>query len=476
MKRIVTLLFAAGLGACATPVPKGAAIYRNISLVDPVSETIAPNAWIIVSDGKIFRVGAGAAPRRQFASTFDMDGAYATPGLIDTHAHVTLGTISIEQTPVPALRANYDPAYTEHAARMLLAHGVTTIRNPGGDADINIAYREAAATGAIAGPDALVAGPVIDRSPLPFHGLSDLTDEAHPIEAIVEAQAEKGVDYIKLYHSLTEEDVERAAAAARARGVRTIGHLGISWKKASELGVDALVHAIPASPDDLEPVQGEAYRRTARHGAFAFFEWWEAADLDSPAMQELIATLAERQTHVDLTLIAFRLAFWGDEPAVRDEYLTLSHPDLVENWNTFFRFDLGWRPEDYARAKAVWPKILRFARLLHEAGVPMTLGTDQANPFVAPGASLMQEMKLHEDAGIEKWDILRMATSEAARILRLDAKTGQIVAGLEADIVFTERNPLQSFDAFLAPRLVISNGRSFDPAALRVKPTGVAGD
>ncbi|HNS86385.1 MAG TPA: hypothetical protein PKH09_05735, partial [Parvularculaceae bacterium] len=69
MKRIVTLLFAAGLGACATPVPKGAAIYRNISLVDPVSETIAPNAWIIVSDGKIFRVGAGAAPRRQFAST-----------------------------------------------------------------------------------------------------------------------------------------------------------------------------------------------------------------------------------------------------------------------------------------------------------------------------------------------------------------------------------------------------------------------
>src|SRR5690606_2737490 len=110
----------------------------------------------------------------------------------------------------------------------------------------------------------------------------------------------------------------------------------------------------------------------------------------------------------------FRLAFWGDEPAVRDEYLTLSHPDLVENWNTFFRFDLGWRPEDYARAKAVWPKILRFARLLHEAGVPMTLGTDQANPFVAPGASLMQEMKLHEDAGIEKWDILRMATSEAA--------------------------------------------------------------
>lgn len=477
MKQIAALALSASiLSACATsPRHDGATLYYGFSLVDPVRERVSPIAWLTVRDGKILSVGEGVAPKSAFAERRDMTGTFATPGLIDTHAHVTLGPISLERTPVPALRVNFDSAYTEHSARMLLAHGVTTIRNPAGDADINVAYRTAAATGATDGPEALVAGPVIDRSAFPFHGLSELTDDAHPIEAIVNRQADKGIDYVKLYHGLTEGDVARAVAVAKTRGVPTIGHVGISWKKAAELGVDALVHATPASADDLEPEKRDGYRKLARQGSYAFFEWWEAAELDGPVMQDVVRTLSEKRVHVDLTLIAFKLAFWGDVPAIRDGYIALSHPALAANWNAGFRFDLGWNADDYARAKAVWPKILNFARMLHEAGVPMTLGTDQANPYVAPGASLVQEMKLHEEAGIGKWDVLRMATSDAAAILKIDTKTGRIADGLDADVVFTSADPTISFDAYLSPTLVLNNGRSYDPAELKAKQASMPG-
>lgn len=471
LRRSATLIALAVLSACAAdPSLNGASLYYGVNLVDPPTKQITPNAYIAVKDGKIARLGTGAPPSAAYASRQNMRGGYAVPGLIDTHAHVTLGTVSFEPNPAPAFRANYDPAYTEHSARMLLAHGVTTIRNPGGDAAINVAYREAAARGQIVGPEAYVAGPVIDRSPYPFHGLSNLTNDDHTIEEIVSAQADAGVDYIKLYFSLTEDDLSRAVAAAHSRGLPTIGHLGISWKKAADIGVDAIVHAMPASVDGLEPSARAAYLKNARPGGFAFFEWWEAADLDGPVMREMIRTLAERKVHVDLTLVAFRLAFWGDAPAVTDEFIALSHPDMIANWRSFFRFDLGWQADDYRRAKAVWPKIERFALALHEAGVPLTLGTDQANPFVAPGASLVQEMKLHEAAGIPKWHVLRMATSEAANILKIDAKTGRIAEGLDADVVFLKADPTHDFDAFFDAALVLTNGRAYEPVSLKTIP------
>ncbi len=471
IRRSAALLALAVLSACTSdPSLDGASLYYGVNLVDPPTEQITRNAYIAVKDGKIARLGTGAPPAAVYASRQDMRGGYAVPGLIDTHAHVTLGTVSFETDPTPAFRANYDPAYTEHSARMLLAHGVTTIRDPGGDAAINVAYREEAARGQIVGPEAYVAGPVIDRSPYPFHGLSNLTNGDHTIEEIVSAQADSGVDFVKLYFSLTEDDLSRAVAAAHSRGLPTIGHLGVSWKKAADIGVDAIVHAMPASVDDIEPSARAAYLKNARPGGFAFFEWWEAADLDGPVMKEMIRTLAERMVHVDLTLIAFRLAFWGDDPAVTDEFIALSHPDMIANWRSFFRFDLGWQADDYQRAKAVWPKIERFARDLYEAGVPLTLGTDQANPFVAPGASLVQEMKLHEAAGIPKWDVLRMATSEAASILKIDAKTGRIAEGLDADVVFLKADPTRDFGAFFDAALVLNNGRAYEPASLKTIP------
>jgi hypothetical protein len=215
---------------------------------------------------------------------------------------------------------------------------------------------------------------------------------------------------------------------------------------------------MPISPDLLPTERRAAFRNSARPGTFAFFEWYEAVDLRAPEIAHMLSMLANRRVHVDATLVAFLAAFWGDDPGVRDWRLDLAHPTMVANWRSF-RFDAGWTAADYARAKAVWPKILELTRRMHAAGVPMTIGDDFGNPYVAPGASVAREMALHVEAGIPAWAVLRMATCDAADILRISDRTGRIARGLEADVVFLTADPAADVMNTTRVHAVLNNGR-----------------
>jgi len=463
----------------ATPTVGAAepSAYFGLTLIDPVEETRTADSYIVVDRGRIVAIGRGEPPATIApARRHDFRGRYALPGLFDTHAHISIGPLvarRVDGRPVFDSRGN--DSITGHAALMLLAHGVTTIRDPGGEASRLVAYRDAVAAGDLTGPEARVTGEIIHRSPFPVEGLIVPITDTSQVPALVRGQAETGVDFVKLYEGLTPDDLAAGIAEARRAGVGTIAHLSdVSWTRAAELGIDALVHAIPISPDLLPAERRAAYVASRRAGSYAFFEWYEQADLDAPEIGEMIRALARRRVHFDATMIAFQVAFWGDDSTVRDRDLPAAHPAFAESWRTRFRFDLGWQPSDYARAKAVWPKVLRLVRMLYEAGVPMTIGTDMNNPFVVPGASLAREMQLHAQAGIPNWAVLRMATSEAARALGMAQRTGRLRPGLEADIVFLSADPSVDLAAVAAPVGVLADGRFHDPAVLRARAAAVA--
>lgn len=462
------------LGACAsTPTPPDADIYYGFTLLDPATETRVENAYVVVADGRIVRTGVGAPPPSAPERRHDMTGMFALPGLIDTHAHVTLGRLDVRvENGAPILVARSEDDIIAHNARMLVAFGVTTIRNPGGSSDQNARYAARVANGELLGPSALAAGELLDRTP--FEGLSvEVSDEAG-IEAAVARQAAAGMDYIKLYHLLDEAQIAAGVAAARRHGLRTIIHTGdVSWTRVAELGVDSIVHAMPISPDLLPADRREGYQGAEITAARAFYQWWERADLDAPEMRAMIAALAEHNVSVDLTLVVFQKTFWGDDASVRDHGLEYAHPSMRENWRVF-RFDIGWTADDYTRARAVWPKIQRFVRMLHQAGVLVTVGTDLANPFVS-AQDVHTEMRLLQEAGVPAWAVLRMATSDAARSLRLDRSIGRIARGYEADFVFTAADPSLDVANVGAIRTVVIDGRRYDAAALRAGARAGAG-
>lgn len=467
MRRLL-LLIAALAGTPATAQPGASDIYYGVTLLDPERETATPDSYIRVENGRIAEIGRGR-PAAANARLHDFTGLYALPGLIDTHAHVTLGPVSIAvENGTPRMRTSPNDEITAHNARMLLSFGVTTIRNPGGPTAGNRTYAARVASGALAGPEMIYAADIIDRSPIEFENLVTTVTPERSIAGIVADQARSGARYVKLYTGLTEADLAAGIAAAHAHGMRAIAHLtNVSWTRAAEMGVDGLVHMMPTSPDLLPADRREAYRTTRRPGSFEFFEWYEAADLDSPAIRGMIATMAHRRVHLDATLVAFQPVFWGDDPTLLERDTRYDHPAMVANWRAGFRFDAGWQPADYARARAVWPRVLELTRRLYEAGVPMTIGTDQANPWIAPGISMSREMALHREAGIPAWAVLRMATSDAARLIGVGERIGALRRGLEADILFIGADPLVDLNRIADVRAVIANGVLLSPDRLR---------
>ncbi len=436
--------------------------FSNANIVDVNKGTIIENSFLVLNGNTIEYVGQELPKQYSQLDAIDARGQYLLPGLIDTHAHVSLGEVTFKKTRGKlAINANSSDELSEWNAGELLRWGVTFIRNPGGSSEHNLRYKQKVATGNIIGPKAVIAGEIINQGA--FEGLAIDINKNMSLQTAIEQQKAAGIDIIKLYAGLTEQQIQEAIKIGHTLDMQVIGHLEeVSWTDAANWQIDGLVHAMPVSSKLLSKEAKENYKKNSRPGPFAHFEWYEHADLNSKPMLELYQALRENKVHVDPTLIAFKNSFYGDSPQViAHPNLKYVHPELLNNWQTFFTFNIGWKAEDFSRAKKVWPKVLSFLNRLHKEGVPLTIGSDLGNPWVIPGFSVHQEMQIFSDAGIPNSDILRMATINAAKQLKISEQHGSIEQGKIANIVFLKNNPLENIantktitQVFLAGNLI----------------------
>ena len=107
-------------------------------------------------------------------------------------------------------------------------------------------------------------------------------------------------------------------------------------------------------------------------------------------------------------------------------------------------------------------------KLLHDQGALIGLGTDSPFP---PGSWFGEathwEMELHVDAGISPLEVIKMATSNNAKILKLDHEIGSLVPGKRADLLIVRGNPADDIRASRNIEHVIQNGHRIDREALR---------
>ncbi len=438
-------------------------VYTNFNWIDPIEQTIHSNTMLVEHDGEITYIG----PIKSFDKSvpiIDLKGKYVISGFIDTHTHVTLGAVGfVQKGDKFKAVANNSDEIAQHNGKVLLAYGITDIRNPGGSAKESVRYKKQVKAGKWVGPDAHVAGELLDVQE--FEGLAQVVKSTDEIDGLIRAQKNVGVDFIKLYTGLNEQQLEVAIKSAHHHGLKAVAHLeDVAWDKAAKMGLDVVVHAMPISEDLMVGKSKENYIKLKRPGVFSFFEWYEAIDFDTPRFKSFIQTLKEQGTSIDPTLIVFHNAFWGDKPEVIEHpKLNLTHPELVENWQTFFTFNIGWTPEDFKRAKAVWPKVQQFIRLLDEADIHMTVGTDMNNPWVIPGVSFHQEMQLLVDAGIPNYDVLKMATWHGAQAIDQTKMKGSLAVGKYANFVILEDNPVSDIRHTERIYAVVKSGQMHKP-------------
>ena len=100
------------------------------------------------------------------------------------------------------------------------------------------------------------------------------------------------------------------------------------------------------------------------------------------------------------------------------------------------------------------------------AGVMLVTGSDAGNFLVLHGPTVQREIELWVAAGIPAEVALQAATSNAAKLLRVDQRLGTIEKGKDATLLIVDGNPLQDVHAAL-----FDLGRAAERRARRAERT-----
>jgi imidazolonepropionase-like amidohydrolase len=407
--------------------------FKGATLIDGTGRAPVPNAVVVVDGDRI--VAAGPAKKSRIpkdATVVDAKGKTILPGLWDMHAH-------FEQV-------EWGPIY--------LAAGVTTVRDCGNELEFITAVRDALRDGHGLGPRLLLAG-IVDGSGPSAIGVQRV-DNPQQAEEWVKRYHDAGFQQMKIYSSMTQDNVAAVAAAAHRLGMTVTGHIpeGMTAVQGVEAGMDQINHlgyivAMMQRDDnrDEKPTRLQRLQATA------------ALDLNSESSHEAVAYLQAHGTVVDPTLALTELygaspshPVASFEPGVKKVAPELA-AEFVENAQS---------PEVAEASRKAFAKLLEIVGALHRAGVPVVAGTDQA----VPGHSLHREIELYVEAGMTPLEAIQAATIVPARVMGLDTELGTIEVGKKADLIVLGANPLDSIHNIRKVEKVVSRGILYDPAPL----------
>ncbi len=421
----VTLAFASSLVATYSQTPTqaddGVIILEGATVIDGTGDLPKPKTTIVLNGSRIAYLSNSTEnnyndPTFNTAkSVIDLTGKYIIPGLFDMHAHVA-----------NVLKDSYNQNESEYMLHMLLTHGVTTIRNPGGPTEQSVVLRENVSKGRIAGPQIFTAGQLLNTPQIPVPFVEKQVQTEQDVRQEVRTQAAAGVDYVKLYVGLSPELVKVAIEEAHSNGIKVIGHLYLtSWTDAANLGIDALTHGVPVTPFLLSEANQQKFLESGDH-PFNHLLWLDLVDLNGPEINNMISALINNDIPIDPTL---------------DIY------EIITN---------------ESQTQYLWSKVLQLTKKLYDNGVSILSGTDIPNFDLVPGASLHHELEILVEAGIPPLEVIKIATRNGAQALDIEKDVGTIEPGKQADMIILSDNPVDDISNTKKIEAVVNDGQFVD--------------
>jgi imidazolonepropionase-like amidohydrolase len=178
--------------------------------------------------------------------------------------------------------------------------------------------------------------------------------------------------------------------------------------------------------------------------------------MDTPFYQRVLETYDPARCEA-LAMTFARAGTWHVPSLIRLKAMNLSGDAAVRNDPELRYVDkatraewiaLGQRfadtmpPVSTATFRAFYQKQATLVPLLHKAGVKMLAGSDLGGIWVVPGAGLHAEFRELAAAGLSPLGVLCMATLNAGEFLRRGDAMGAVEAGMQADLVVLDANPL----------------------------------
>ncbi|MEJ0085068.1 MAG: amidohydrolase family protein [Pseudomonadota bacterium] len=422
-------------------------IIRNATLIEgSLAPPIKP-VHIVIENGRIKSihlinaVGSSAYSRdvpklKEGGREIDGTGMYVMPGLIDAHQH-------IGKNP-------------EYQFKLDLAHGITTIREPGSGNGLNwvLRHKQKSAQNLITAPkikaylrfgfdpDAHFNLPTTEAAARAWvhmaqkagaDGIKDAGFSPTVIGAALDEARKVGLR-VMTHHRQTMVARWNALDSARAGGASMEHWYGLP----EAMFTDRTVQNFPADFDyQNEQMRfGEGGKLYAQSAA-PFSEKWnevmnEMISLDYTLNPTMVVYEKKRD------YMQARGQEWFADYAFPDDYADrytpsrLRHGSSQYDWTT--QNETEWREQFH-----LW---MTFINEYKNRGGRVTTGSDEN---VLTGFTLIRELELLQEAGFHPLEVVRAGTLSGAELLGIDKDTGSVEIGKLADLIVVDQNPLANF-------------------------------
>lgn len=375
-------------------------LFKGFSLIDGSGKAPLENAYLLVEDKKIAKVGNGEfGLSTEGMEAVDLNGKFMMPGLINSHVHITMDP---DPDPVGSMIHDSDAKVTLRGVANLRKHlysGTTFFRDLGGPRGIDLDLRDGVNAGLIEGAQFLASGKVVTMTG--GHGWF-FGREADGVDETRKAAREElkaGADVIKIMATggvmtkgvqpgspqLSMEEMKSAVEEAHKAGKRTASHAQ---------GTEGIKNAILAGIDSIE------------HGIF----------LDD----ETIQLMVDRGTYLVPTLVAPYF--------ISSNGVAAGIPKFIVDKSDYV---MKFHNDSFTKA--------------YKAGVKIAMGTDSGTPFNLHG-SAPHELKLMVKCGMSPMEAIVASTKGSADLLDILADYGTLEDGKFADLLVLNENPLDNLD------------------------------
>jgi imidazolonepropionase-like amidohydrolase len=388
-------------------------LIRHVTLIDGLGGEPRRDWAVAVEGDSIAWLGPSAqAPAFAPEAVIDAGGRTLLPGMINSHVHLCndgaadlFGQVMNDSIPIATIRSVLN-------ARLTLLAGITTVRDCGAANQIAIEIGKAVDRGLIEGPRVRAAGRVVTMTGGHGHFIGREADGADEVRKAVRAEIKGGANFIKVMAtggvltpgvdpSQTAFSVEEMAAAvdeAHKAGRPAASHA---------IGNGGIKNALKAGIDSIE------------HGFY----------LDD----EAINLALKQESFLVPTLIAV------------DQIVNNGPSGGIPDWVVKkAESESGHHRESFVMAV--------------KSGVRIAAGTDAGTPF-NPHGDLALELARMVEFGLPPMLALVAATSNAAKLLRMDSQIGSIENGKLADLILVDGDPLADIGVMRRPSLVMKSGR-----------------
>lgn len=423
-------------------------VYSGATLIDGSGAPARPGMAVVVENDSIKAVLPADQVSGRFpgATVRDVRKLYVLPGLIDSHVHLA--------TPP-------NRKWAEAIMRRDLYGGITAARDMADDLRSIAELARAARVGEIPGPDlyfaAIMAGPSFFDDPrvaaVSQGGVIGKVPWAQAVDentdlrmAVAEAKGTYATA-IKIYANLPADMVKKITAEAHRQGLKVWAHAAVFPTRPQDVidaGVDAVSHSCYIGYQ-LTPTIPSSYLASIR--GTVPIENSYLGEGDNPRMAALFADMQRRGTIFDPTL-AVGLYF--------QKQLAAAKP--------------GTAPKETKIPCSVQNNA-RLTSQAFRAGVAIVAGTDYETPRQDPYPALHEELEALSDlAHMPTAEVIRSATSNAARALGHEAEMGTIEPGKLANLVFVSADPIQDISNLRSVAFTVKRGVVFERAKY-VPPT-----